>query len=192
MRHFFHSKQFRVLLGVCLALLLGVFALIPGVQDLNAGYLFIPRQLTLISSLTVGIPGFFLALEPSEERVKGSFLKTVLYRALPGGIAVTLCAFLSLLFAGEEMRSTLAVLSAGVVGFLVLVRTCLPLNKLRTVLIAVLIAAFIGIVLTAGPMLMLKPLDGKSFGLFVILAAVGCAVVLVSARVLKKKQAENV
>ena len=172
-----------------------IFSFLLGVLSLflsRDGYVFIPRQLTLISSLTVGIPGFFLALEPSEERVKGSFLKTVLYRALPGGIAVTVCAVLAMLLADESMSHTLAVYSAGAVGFLVLLRTCLPLNRMRAAMIIALIAAFIGAVLIAGTSILeLQPLDGKSFGLFVILATVGCAVVLASAWALKKKQREN-
>ena len=59
---------------------------------LPAVYPFQPIQLTLISSLMIGLPGFVLALEPSEERIKGNFLKTVLLRALPGGVAAACCA----------------------------------------------------------------------------------------------------
>ena len=62
--------------------------LVPG------AYPFQPIQLTLISSLMIGLPGFVLALEPSEERIRGNFLKTVLLRALPGGVAAACCAIL--------------------------------------------------------------------------------------------------
>ena len=46
-------------------------------------YPFEPIQLTLISSLTIGIPSFFLALEANHARVEGNFLLNVLGRALP-------------------------------------------------------------------------------------------------------------
>ena len=34
-------------------------------------YPFLPRHLTLIGSLTIGIPAFFLALAPNAERARG-------------------------------------------------------------------------------------------------------------------------
>ena len=173
-----------------------LFSFLLGILTLflsNGTYPFEPIQLTLISSLTVGIPGFFLALEPSEERVRGSFLKTVLYRALPGGIAVALCAALSMLIADRAMSSTLATLTGGVIGFVVLLRTCLPLNNRRIVLLAAVAAAFAGaaiIPFTAG-IFLLQALNGAAFIKFALLAALGCAIVLVSAEVLKKRQREN-
>ena len=154
-------------------------------------YPFEPIQLTLISSLTVGLPGFFLALEPSTERVKGSFLRTVLFRALPGGIAVALCATLAILLTGtygwsREVGSTLATLSAGVVGFVVLLRTCLPLNGRRAALLAAVAAAFTLAVMIAGSIFKLVPLDGKAMTVFLLLAAAGCAIVVISGILLQR------
>ena len=64
---------------------------------LPAVYPFQPIQLTLISSLTIGIPSFFLALEPNRERIRGRFLDMVLLRAVPGAAGVTLCAVLAMM-----------------------------------------------------------------------------------------------
>lgn len=154
-------------------------------------YPFEPIQLTLISSLTVGVPGFFLALEPSTERVKGSFLRTVLLRALPGGIAVALCATLSILLTEangwtRETGSTLATLSAGAVGFTVLLRTCLPLNRNRAILLASVISAFVLTVILLGHIFKLVPLEGPALTAFVLLAALGCAIVMVSGIIAKR------
>jgi len=58
---------------------------------------FLPRQLTLVSALTIGIPAFFLALGPNTSRYLPGFLKRVLRFALPaGGIAglVVIAAYL--------------------------------------------------------------------------------------------------
>ena len=49
-------------------------------------YPFEPLQLTVISCFTIGIPSFFLAMEPNYERVEGTFLRGVLRRAFPGGV----------------------------------------------------------------------------------------------------------
>ncbi len=50
----------------------------------------LPIQGSLIGSVTVGIPGFFLALKPNKERVSGTFLANVFPLALPPGISAAL------------------------------------------------------------------------------------------------------
>ena len=44
------------------------------------------NQLSIISSITIGIPGFFLALQPNNTRIQGRFLPNVLFKAGPGGL----------------------------------------------------------------------------------------------------------
>ena len=158
---------------------------------LPASYPFQPIHLTLVSSLTVGIPGFFLALEPCHERIRGKFLRTVLTRALPGGVAVTLCAVLAMVLARfgweQDLCSTVATIVAWFVGFLVLLRTCLPLNRNRSVLLAAMAAAFAGVVLVAGGHFALVPLTGKAWIALLVLSALGAAIVLGTAALLRKK-----
>ena len=158
---------------------------------LPAAYPFQPIHLTLISSLTVGIPGFFLALEPCRERIRGKFLSTVLLRALPGGIAVTLCAALAmnLTHAGWEPAacSTLATLAAWFVGFLVLLRTCLPLNRNRSVLLCGIAVLFAAILAVAGEHFGLVPLRGTAWLVLVALAVLGSVIVFSTAFVIRRK-----
>ena len=47
---------------------------------------FLPRQLTLIGSFSIGLPGFFLALAPNESLVRPGFLERVLRFSLPAGV----------------------------------------------------------------------------------------------------------
>ena len=148
----------------------------------NAPYPYEPIQLTFISSLTVGIPGFFLALEPSGERIRGNFLQTVLLRALPGGLAVTLCAVLSmsLTFFGWDstLCSTLATLVAAVVGYVVLLRTCLPLNIRRGLLLVAVAIAIVATALIAGSIFKLVPLAGwRPWGELLLLSSLGIFIV---------------
>ncbi|MBR6028263.1 MAG: HAD-IC family P-type ATPase [Clostridia bacterium] len=111
-----------------------------------AAYPFQPIQLTLVSSLTVGIPGFFLALENNPARVKGHFLRTVLIRALPGGVAVTLVGLIAMLMEHtgwpQAACSNIAAVGAFAMGFLALGIVCLPLNWRRGLLLTALLAAF--------------------------------------------------
>ena len=90
----------------------------------------------MISALTIGVPSFFLAMEPNYERVSGHFLRGVLRRAFPGGltnIIVVLAAQLCFVVFGLPIDQLPTVCAAllGVVGLLVLFQTCKPFDKFR-------------------------------------------------------------
>jgi len=48
-------------------------------------YPLLPRQITLVGSLTIGIPAFFLALRPVGRRYRPGFVRRVLRFAIPAG-----------------------------------------------------------------------------------------------------------
>lgn len=110
-------------------------------------YPFQPIQLTLISSLTIGLPAFLLTLEPNQDRIQGSFLRTVLTRAIPGAAAVCVCsmAAMSGVNFGWDMADckTLAALCAGAVGLMMLYSVSVPLTKLRAAVCAAMTAGFV-------------------------------------------------
>jgi cation-transporting ATPase E len=54
---------------------------------------FLPRHLTLVGSVTIGIPAFFLALAPSTDRARAGFVKRVVRFSLPTGLAAGLATF---------------------------------------------------------------------------------------------------
>ncbi|MFJ1586134.1 HAD-IC family P-type ATPase [Streptomyces sp. NPDC088197] len=62
-------------------------------------YPFLPRHLTLLSTLTIGVPAFFLALAPNKERAKPHFVRRVMRYSTPAGIICGLAAMLSYLLA---------------------------------------------------------------------------------------------
>ena len=128
-------------------------------------YPFAPIQLTLVSSLTIGIPSFVLALQPSRDRVSGSFLRNVIMRALPGGVCtaaliIPLMAFSDGLGFSQDVISTLSTLIAGYSGLVVLFLTCLPLNALRGGLVAAMAVLFAGAVLLLPQVFYLSPVSG--------------------------------
>ena len=155
----------------------------------SGSYPFQPIQLTLISSLMIGLPGFVLALEPSGERIRGNFLRTVLLRALPGGIAAALCAAaaMAMSWAGwpGDLCSTLAVLAAGTVCWLVLLRTCLPLNRIRLALLCAVAAGFALAFLFLGGIFSLVPLSLPAFALYAALAVLGGGLIFLCSRLLR-------
>jgi cation-transporting ATPase E len=110
-------------------------------------YPFTPSQLSLVSTITIGIPSFVLALEPNESRVKGKFLKNVMYRALPAAITDLVLILGVILFniafkIGDNETSTICTVVMGVVGLMMVFKTCQPFNKLRRAMMIVLTAAF--------------------------------------------------
>lgn len=115
-------------------------------------YPFQPIQLTLISSLAIGIPSFVLTLEPDKKRVKGHFLFTVFSKAIPGGLCIAFCVLTtyllsSLLKISHEEFSTICTILAGLCSLMVLYKTCLPLSKLRLLLIGTMSFLFLGCIL---------------------------------------------
>lgn len=111
-------------------------------------YPFQPLHLTLISALTIGIPSFFLAMEPNYERVSGKFLHTVLRRALPGGLTNLFMVLLAQLVMGlmgipSPLIATACAAILALCGFLVLHQTCKPYTLLRRILWWTLAAAMV-------------------------------------------------
>ncbi|WP_328689403.1 cation-translocating P-type ATPase [Streptomyces caniferus] len=62
-------------------------------------YPYLPRHLTLLSTLTIGIPAFFLALAPNKERARPHFVRRVMRYAVPSGLITGLAAFTTYLLA---------------------------------------------------------------------------------------------
>ena len=157
-------------------------------------YPFQPIQLTLIAALSIGAPSFFLALEPSHERAKDRFLRRVLLRAAPGALAVTCCAIAAMvvnrLGTSFEAASTMAVLSAGIIGLANLILTCRPFTKLRLALCAVMSAAFIGAVLLLPGFFFLVPeaLSAGNWLTLAIVTACGVGILLAGTRIAQKSK----
>ncbi|PKK93697.1 MAG: ATPase P [Tenericutes bacterium HGW-Tenericutes-6] len=111
-----------------------------------------PSQLVLIDYLVIGIPSFFLALEPNNKLVKGKFLLNILKAALPGALVVMINSLIIFAFEGPLMMSsavisTLVVINATVVSLTVLFRVSTPFNKMRRVLFFIMVSAFLILVL---------------------------------------------
>ena len=102
----------------------------------NLPYPIVPLHLSVIAGLTIGVPSFFLAMEPNYERVRGRFLSGVLRRAFPGGLTnlfVVLAAqmFMVTFDLPVEPISTVCAALLSMVGLLVLFQTCKPFDRFR-------------------------------------------------------------
>ncbi len=137
-----------------------------------------PAQLGLVNGVTIGIPSFILAMEPNHSRVKGSFLRNILYRALPAALTdlfLTEGVMLFYLAAGLEdgAVSTICAGIMGVVGLMMVYRTAKPMNRLHIAMMAGLSAGFVVCFLFLKFVFNLVPLDFLSslvLGVFALLA----------------------
>ena len=117
-------------------------------------YPFLPRQLTIVSSLTIGIPAFVLALAPTNQRYRAGFLSRVLRLSVPAGVIVVvgvLCARLTLILMGSNRNQISSVCTLVLVagGLWLLSLTARPWVWWRAVLVALMSTAALAVVLLA-------------------------------------------
>jgi cation-transporting P-type ATPase E len=119
-----------------------------GVGVVGLEFPFLPRQLTLIGALTIGIPSFFLALAPNDERARPGFLPRVLRFTIPAGSLAAIATFLGYVLAKHEPGVTLAEARTAAtmvllyIGFLVLSIIAAPLTPSRLALVWAMPALF--------------------------------------------------
>ena len=135
------------------AVLLSVATAVVGLAGLAglAGlrFPFLPRHLTLISILVIGVPGFFLALGPSTQRVAPGFVPRVLRFAVPAGVACAAAAFCSYLIArldasgGLIADRTTALITLAAISLWVLALVARPYRWWRVALVVAMAAAML-------------------------------------------------
>jgi cation-transporting P-type ATPase E len=110
---------------------------------------FLPRHLSLVGGLTIGIPAFFLALEPNHQRARAGFVRRAVAFAVPAGGAAAVATFAAFWLAQtvaeatlEEARTAATITLFGL-GVLVLRLLSRPLNTLRRTLVYGAVIAFL-------------------------------------------------
>ena len=134
----FLTKSFY---AIVVSVLTGIFAFT---------FPFLPRHLSLVSALTIGIPGFFLALMPNTERFRPGFFRRVLLFAAPAGVicaATALGAYYAIRSMGEPVPNAQAGATTAlfVVSLSVLAESARPLNPLRLGIVALMAVMFVGV-----------------------------------------------
>ena len=113
-------------------------------------YFFDTSNLTGLEFLVIAIPSFCLALQPNKNIIQGSFLKNVLVRCIPGGIALTLgvmsiyvCGLCGFVPASGTIYTSLIVSAVMLIGTMSLIRICKPFNGFRVALVLLTLALVI-------------------------------------------------
>ncbi|MCQ2387401.1 MAG: HAD-IC family P-type ATPase [Clostridia bacterium] len=107
-------------------------------------YPFKLSQMNLLEIFVIGIPSFFLSLQPNTERVKGKFISQVMSKSLPNGILMFFSAALIEIFRflinnqfPIDVYTTMAVYAITFTGLISLYNICKPFNLYRAILFSI-------------------------------------------------------
>ena len=150
-------------------------------------YPIMPSQMSLISGFTIGIPGFFLALEPNSERIKGRFIETVFKHALPAALTDFILIFSLVLFSSafgmkSEELSSAAICLMAFVGFAIIYQESQPLNHYKRLVLLGNILAFMVSSSILGKFFNMSPLRLQTL----LICAIMAVLALVLIQVFKK------
>lgn len=132
-----------------------------------------PSQVSLISMYTIGIPAFFLALQPNRDIIKGHFLTNVFLKALPAGLTDVLAVGALVVFGqtfgvASKDISTAATMLLAIVGFMILYRICQPMNALRIIVWIGCVIGLLGCSIFLPQLFAITGMSRKCIMLFVI------------------------
>jgi cation-transporting P-type ATPase E len=156
---------------------------------LGLAYPFLPSQLTLVSTLTIGIPAAILALGPNHRRYQPGFLRRVLAISVPAGVVAGASAFvvyavLSHGAVGAPVASTAALTSLLVTMLWLLGCLARPYRPWKVVVLATMAGlAALAYLLPQGRTFFAIAWDLGAFGWGLVAGAAGAAVVEVAFRV---------
>ncbi len=114
-----------------MAIFLSIFVLITG-----SDYPFSPNGTMLIELFVIGIASVLLALEPNNNRIEGSFMKSVLLRSIPYGFGLLLPLLVLIsVYPTGDVRDALAVFAMTGAGYVNLCMLCIPYTKWRAAVV---------------------------------------------------------
>ncbi|MHB0974311.1 MAG: HAD-IC family P-type ATPase [Thiobacillus sp.] len=155
-----------------------LLALAVGVADVT--FPFLPRHLTLVGSLTIGIPAFFLSLERGAERARAGFVGRVLRFTVPAGMFVAGATFAAYAlihtYSGGSLAEarTAATVTLFAVASWVLFMVARPVRLTRWLLFGGTISTFL-IVLSVAPLRAFFALESLPAGAWLAVTAIAAA-----------------
>lgn len=134
-----------------------------------------PSQISLISMFTIGVPAFFLALEPNRNIIKGHFLTNVFLKALPAALTDVLAVGALVVFGrtfgvNPTDISTAATMLLAIVGFMILYTISAPMNVLRGVILGGCIVGLLFCSIFLNDLFAITGMTTKCVMLFVVFA----------------------
>ena len=121
------------LMKTLFVVMLAVFSL-----SLQIVFPFAPNQLLLLEMFAIGVPSFFLALQPNSEPIRGKFLLNIIQKSLPAAVifmfSFAACYFFDINFGTGSQYETMASYAVAFSGMIMLFAVCRPINIFRGIL----------------------------------------------------------
>lgn len=152
------------------SVLLSIFSVLT-----STSFMFIPIQITLIDLVIEAYPSFFMSFEPDHKRIRGTFLESVINRALPFGLVI-LCGVLIISFLAPVMQiskleaTSIMYYLTGFVSVLALIKANRPFNALRLFLCITSAVGFFAAAYLFAGILSLQPLGTEPLIVLICLA----------------------
>lgn len=118
-------------------------------------YPFTLKQMNLLEIFVIGLPSFFLSMQPNKDRVKGKFISYVISKSLPSAIlmvfSVAVIEILQIILKldsivySTELYRTMQIFALTFAGVISLYGICKPLNTYRSVLFFTILICLLGI-----------------------------------------------
>ncbi len=129
------------LMKTIFTMLLTIFCLVMGIK-----YTFSSTKLILILEMfVIGVPSFFLSLQPNTDKIQGKFLTNLMVKSLPAALIFTIMVIANYILnvtgiVSDVDYQTMSSLTVTLSGMLVLLRLCKPFNVYRGVLYSAMVA----------------------------------------------------
>lgn len=132
-----------------------------------------PSQISLVSMFTIGVPGFFLALEPNKNRIEGNFLRNVILNALPSGltnfvIVGAIVVFGKVFEISTSDISVAATFLMAVVGLMTLYHVSKPMTWIRWGIFSIVVFGILFCIIFLSDLFAISPISLKCAMLFVL------------------------
>ena len=149
---------------------------------LSHEYPFYPVQLSLISTFCVGIPSFFLALEPNYAKTEKNFLVKVFRNAICNGVVICLNVFViimicSIFHKDFEIYRLVVVSITGFITLKLLYTICKPLSLWRKILLIFCSISFLMMLILLPDLFLVGKFGILSSILILLFAFVDCYVI---------------
>ena len=150
---------------------------------------FIPIQITMIDQFVEGFPPFVLTFERNIKPVEQNFLRKSMLRALPSALMVVFSVLFVKIFGTSQgwtaiEISTLLYYLLASIGFMSVVRACLPFSLWRVLLIIWSVGGFLGTALfpRIQKLLEISTLTGQTLPIYGIMMLVFIVIFILTSR----------
>ncbi len=136
-----------------------LFTMLMGIITLCLPYMhtypFVASQMIILEVLVIGLPAFFLSLQPNDARVEGKFISYVIKKSLPGAFLMVFSVIVIEIFKKslgifpDNVYTTMQVFTIFCSGIINLFFVCKPFNTFRTILFATVAVLILAIVIVA-------------------------------------------